>query len=83
MAKRVRDCSKRIIPGWTEYVEERHILLRDAYSLWALAGKPRQGYIYDQLRIARLQFKYALRFCLKNDKQLRAKALADKFAPRA
>lgn len=80
VAKKLNDRSKRIIPGWTEFVEERHAHLGDVYSLWALVGKPRQGYIYSQLRIARCQFKYALRFCLKNEKHLRAKALADKFA---
>ena len=80
VAKQLHGRSKRIIPGWTEFVEERHALLGDVYSIWALLGKPRQGYIYSQLRIARSQFKYALRFCLKNEKDLRAKALADKFA---
>ena len=80
VAKRLNDRNKRVIPGWTEYVEERHVLLGDIYSLWALVGKPRQGYMYSQLGIARSRFKYALRFCLKNEKDLRAKALADKFA---
>ena len=79
VAKRLNDHKKRVIPGWTEYVEERHVLLGDIYSLWALVGKPRQGYIYSQLCIARSRFKYALRFCLKNEKDLRIKALADKF----
>ena len=41
-------------------------------------GKPRDGYIYCQLRLARSRFKYALRHCLRNEKELRAKALADK-----
>ena len=80
VAKRVGARNKRVIPGWTEFVEERHTLLGDVYSLWALVGKPRHGYIYSQLRVARAQFKYALRYCLKNEKDLRAKALADKFA---
>ena len=29
IAKGIRDCSKRITPGWTEYVAESHILLRE------------------------------------------------------
>ena len=80
VSKRIHDKNKHIIPGWTEFVQERHTLLGDVYSLWALVGKPRHGYIYNQLCIAKSQFKYALRFCLKNEKNLRAKALADKFA---
>ena len=80
LAKKLHDRGKRIIPGWNDFVEERHALLGDVYALWALIGKPRQGYIYRQLCITRSQFKYALRFCLNNEKKLRAKALADKFA---
>ena len=80
IAKKRRDVPKRVIPGWSEFVEQRHRLLGDIYSLWALVGKPRQGYIHSQLCLARSQFKYAVRFCLKNEKDLRAKALADKFA---
>ena len=80
VAKRAHGSCKRTIPGWTEFVEEKHTLFGDVYSLWSLVGKPRQGYIYSQLRMARSQFKYALRFCLKNEKELRAKSLADKFA---
>ena len=80
VAKRASSNRKRIIPGWTEFVEDKHTLLGDVYSLWSLVGKPRQGYIYSQLQMARSQFKYALRFCIKNEKDLRAKSLADKFA---
>ena len=79
IAHRKQDYARRAIPGWSEFVEEKHTLYGDLYSLWAIIGKPRQGYIYDQLRIAKSQFKYALRYCLKNEKDLRAKALADKF----
>ena len=44
----------------------------------ALVGKPRQGYIYCQLRLARSRFKYSLRYCLRHEKELRAKSLAEK-----
>ena len=45
-----------------------------------MVGKPRDGYIYSQLRLAKARFKYSPRWCVKNEKGLRAKALADKFA---
>lgn len=80
VATKLGNHKTRVIPGWSEFVDEKHTLLGDIYSLWALVGKPRHGYIYDQLRIARAQFKYSLRFCLRNEKDLRAKALAEKFA---
>lgn len=69
---------QKAVPGWTEYVQDKHALVGDVYSLWALVGKPRVGYIYDQLQLAKTRFKYALRFCVRNEKALRAKSLADK-----
>ena len=68
----------KVIPGWNENVKKAHSTLGDIYCLWAVIGKPRAGYIYDQLRIARSRFKYSLRWCIKNEKDLRAKSLADK-----
>ena len=80
IANKTGNNAKRVIPGWTEFVEEKHTLYGDIYALWAMIGKPRQGYIYTQMCVARSQFKYALRFCFKkNEQELRAKALADKY----
>ena len=79
VASKKHNSKQRVIPGWSEFVDEKHKLYGDLYSLWALIGKPRDGYIQAQLRIAKAQFKYALRYCLKNENALRAKALADKF----
>ena len=79
IAKKVVD-GKKPIPGWSEFVQKAHSTLGDIYCLWAMVGKPRDGYIYSQLRLAKARFKYSLRWCVKNERGLRAKALADKFA---
>ena len=71
-------CKTKIVPGWSEFVQDKHDLLGDVYSLWALVGRPREGYIFEQLRLAKSRFKYALRFCINNEKSLRAKSLANK-----
>ena len=68
------------VPGWSEFVQNAHSTLGDIYCLWAAIGKPRTGYIYDQLRLAKSRFKYSLRWCIRNEKGLRAKSLADKLA---
>lgn len=78
ISKKITGRGRNCIPGWNEFVEERHALMVDIYSIWALVGKPKHGYIYDQLRLAKSRFKYALRFCFRNEKDLRAKSLADK-----
>ena len=78
ISKKLGGKFRRDIPGWNDFVKDAHIILCDLYALWALVSKPREGYIYCQLRLARSRFKYALRHCLNNEKELRAKALADK-----
>ena len=77
ISKLVRN-GQKVIPGWNEYVRNAHSTLGDIYCLWAIVGKPRDGYIYDQLRLAKSRFKYSLRWCAKNERDLRAKSLADK-----
>ena len=73
------DCNARnVVPGWNDFVKDNHTIFKDVYALWALIGKPRGGYIFDQLRLARSRFKLSLRYCLRNEKELRAKSLADK-----
>ena len=79
VAKKIKGGSKAI-PGWSEFVQKAHTTLGDIYCLWALIGKPRDGYIYSQLRLAKSRFKYSLRWCIRNEKSLRAKALAEKLA---
>ena len=79
IAREVRGGHKPV-PGWSEFVQKAHSTLGDIYCLWAIVGKPKTGYIYDQLRLAKARFKYSLRWCIRNDKDLRARNLADKLA---
>ena len=37
--------SSNIIPGFSDYVIEFHTLVRNAYSVWRAAGKPRGSYM--------------------------------------
>ena len=48
------------VPGWNEYVKDRHAVARDAFWLWNLYGRPNQGHLYHSMRSSRAQFKYAL-----------------------
>ena len=54
-----------------------HAAARDAYLLWKLGGKPRQGVIYDLMRNSRLRFKHALRMCKNNKNTIIADKIAD------
>ena len=71
---------KRVIPGWNDMVKDAHCAARDAFSLWHRAGKPRQGPVYDTMRHSRSLFKYALRYCKRQEKQIKADLLASNLA---
>ena len=40
------------------------------------ASKPRQGDIFRNMQLSRANFKYALRWCKKNDETVKADAVA-------
>lgn len=65
-----------IVPGWTEYVQEKHDLSRQAFIEWVAAGKPRFGLEVTCMRKTRAAFKLALRYCRQHEDQIRADACA-------
>ena len=65
-----------IVPGWHEYVKEHHSLAKDAQWCWKLNNRPRHGHIYDNMRVTRANFKYALRFVRNQEEIARADSLA-------
>ena len=66
-----------MVPGWNEYVAAKHSLAREAYCNWLLAGKSRQGPELFWMQQTRSRFKYALRFCQQNEKEIGADMLAN------
>ena len=67
-------------PGWSEYVADMHCVARNRFLIWRSCGKPKHGYDFDQMRLSRSQFKYALRFVKKHENTLRKESLAHKLA---
>ena len=53
------------VPGWNEYVDEAHVAARDAFHLWLINDKPKQGPFFNIMKQSRAHFKYALRQCKK------------------
>ena len=66
----------RNIPGWNEFVREYHIMAKDAYYVWILNNCPRQGALHHAMCVTRSRFKYALRFCKQNEKNIIKNKLA-------
>jgi len=79
--------NKYNIPGWTDFVKDKHDLARIAFLDWVYVGKPRTGYQHQAMCRTRASFKFALRRCKAMQEQLKADArandLACKHNPRA
>jgi hypothetical protein len=59
----VEDCVPNIkshrnqqIPGWNKHVKDSDSLARDAFHLWVMIGKPRQGVIDNHIKFSRSRF---------------------------
>jgi len=64
------------IPGWNDYVKDKHEAARDAFLEWSYLGRPRSGPVYILMQRTRAQFKLSLRYCKQHEDLLRADALA-------
>ena len=64
------------IPGWNDFIKAAHADARDAFKFWVVSGKPRQGDVFDSMRMSRAKFKYLLRKCRREEATIRADNLA-------
>ena len=65
-----------IVPGFNDYVKDLHSTARSDYVAWRDAGMPRSGAPCSNMRRSRLEFKYALRHCKRNEDAIRANQYA-------
>lgn len=77
---RVNSGNRRNIPGWNDLVKELYTYSREMFLIWKNNGSQREGPLALQMRQARAQFKFALRQCRLNEKQLRAEAMSRNMA---
>ena len=75
-------CDEHNTPGWNEYVKYAHSEARDAFKLWILSSKPRQGDVFQSMKQSRARFKFKLRQCKRDEARLRADILADDLVKR-
>ena len=72
--------TKKVIPGWNDYVMDAKVSASDAHKLWCLWGKPKNGYIFQLMQRTRAQYKYAIRHCRKHEARMQADSLANSLA---
>ena len=70
-----RQCQYNV-PGWSDYVSDKHDSARYAFREWVVNGKPRSGWLYMNMYKTRAVFKQALRYCRRHDEQMKADSLA-------
>ena len=54
------------VPGWNSFCKELHSQARDSYLLWRDHGKQRHGFLFNNMKRTKAQFKRALRHCKKD-----------------
>ena len=57
------DFKHAVVPGWNDKV-------KDAYLIWRAIGKPRQGDVFNSMKLSRTKFKHAIRKCKRKTKKL-------------
>ena len=70
-------CKYKSMPGWNEYVKDKHEEARDAFMWWHSYGKPRKGPVFDNMKRCRAQFKYAVRQCKRAGEEYADDAMAN------
>ena len=63
-------CEDYVVPGWNEFVMDKHRIAREAFLCWAALGKPRRGRELLLMQQCTASFKLALRYCQQHFEQL-------------
>ena len=71
------------VPGWNLYCKDLHAEARLQYLNWMQNGKPRQGFIFDQMKLSRSNFKRALDYCRNNEARICKQNLANAFSSKS
>jgi len=65
------------VPGWNTYVKEKHDIARDAFLGCTRHGKPKIGFLFENMKRTRALFKLALRYYKNHIEEMKADACAD------
>ena len=72
------DFKHGVVPGWNEQVKELHSAACDFYWLWRETGKPRQGDVFNVMKLSRIKFQHAIRKCKRDKENILADSTAQK-----
>ena len=67
-----------IVPGWNDFIADKHGEAREAYLNWLAAGKPRPH--FDNMMCSRARFKLAFRYCKQHQEMVQANAFSEQLS---
>ena len=67
-----------IVIGWNNYCKNKYSNARHHYMLWHEGGKPRNGLLFENMKLSRSDFKGALKYCRNNEMKIRKENLLAK-----
>lgn len=67
---------KNYITGWNAHVKLAHGEARLAFQEWCRQGKPKMGYLYENMKKKRKIFKKKLKWCQDNQSQIQMDNIA-------
>lgn len=70
----------KAIPGWNDLCKEAHSDAREAFLLWRVNNSPKQGPVFDHMKITRARFKLILRQCKLAKDEILSDTLAKKLS---
>ena len=65
----------RVVPGWNDFCKTKYKDARTAFLKWVQLGKIRSGIYYENMKNTRENFREALKYCRKNEQEIRDKKL--------
>ena len=71
------DFKHAVVPGWNDKVKEFHSAAGNAYLVWRAIGKPRQGDVFNAMKLSRIKLKHAIRKCKKYTEAIIADSIAE------
>ena len=77
-----RRAKSNVVPGWNKFCKNKYTKARTAFLRWKSLGKLRSGPVYEEMKELRKEFKNALKYCRKNEQQLRDESIASDLASR-
>ena len=65
--------------GWNDYCKALYKISRDKFLKWNESGRPRYGDIFNDMKLARQDFRRSMNFCRRNELRIRRNKIVESF----